>query len=413
MATIKAFRAIRPQPDKAADVAALPYDVYNRAEAALAVQGKPLSFLRIDRPETTMAEDISIYDPAVYEQAKINFTALTDAGVFLREEKPCLYIYELTMDGRTQTGLVSVAAIDDYLEGVIKKHENTRDDKAADRIRHVDALAANTGPIFLTYRHRDDVDSIIRNVKETKQPIYDFTADDGVTHRVWIIDDGKHIAALEAAFAQIPALYIADGHHRAASAVTVGQKYREKYPEYTGEEPFNYFLNVAFPDNTLHVMDYNRVVADLNGLDTEAFLSRVSDAVTVQKVNKAFHPEEKGTFAMFLDNQWYMLKAADSAFVSDDPVKRLDVSFLQDQILAPILGIADPKTDSRIDFVGGIRGLSELERRCRTDMRVAFALYPTSIDELMQIADAGKLMPPKSTWFEPKLRSGLFIHSLI
>lgn len=413
MATIKAFRAIRPQPDKAADVAALPYDVYNRAEAALAVQGKPLSFLRIDRPETTMAEDISIYDPAVYEQAKINFAALTDAGVFLREEKPCLYIYELTMDGRTQTGLVSVAAIDDYLEGVIKKHENTRDDKAADRIRHVDALAANTGPIFLTYRHRDDVDSIIRNVKETKQPIYDFTADDGVTHRVWIIDEEEHIAALEAAFAQIPALYIADGHHRAASAVTVGQKYRDQHPGYTGEEPFNYFLNVAFPDNTLHVMDYNRVVADLNGLDAESFLARLKDVTNVQRVEAAFHPDAKGCFAMFLDDKWYSLKAPASAFASEDPVKRLDVSFLQDQILAPILGIADPKADSRIDFVGGIRGLSELERRCRTDMRVAFALYPTSIDELMQIADADKLMPPKSTWFEPKLRSGLFIHSLI
>ena len=412
MATIKAFRAIRPYPEKAEEVAALPYDVYNRKEAREAVRGKSLSFLRVDRPETTMDEGISIYDPSVYEKAKENFTAMMEGHVFLREKNPCLYIYELTMDGRVQTGLVSVAAIDDYLNNVIKKHENTRNDKAEDRIRHVDALSANTGPIFLTYRHREDVDIIINGVKAQKEPVYDFIADDGVIHRAWVIDNPDLISDLEDAFADIDALYIADGHHRAASAVNVGLKYRERHPDYTGNEPFNYFLNVAFPDNTLSVMDYNRVVADLNGYDAESFLSHLNDVVTLTKVEKAFHPEEKGTFAMFLDDKWYSLKAPEKAFASEDPVKRLDVSFLQDQILSPILGVSDPKTDSRIDFVGGIRGLSELERRCHKDMRVAFALYPTSIEELMQIADAGKLMPPKSTWFEPKLRSGLFIHSL-
>lgn len=412
MATIKAFKALRPTAEKAADVAALPYDVYNRAEAKAAVYGKYDSFLRVDRPETTMDDRIDLYDPAVYRRAKTNLDKLVYRGVLKQDQKPCLYLYELTMNGHAQTGVVACTAIDEYLDGTIKKHELTREDKELDRIHHVDACDANTGPIFLTYKHQDAIDQVIAGIKKTPAE-QDFVADDDVHHRVWIIDDDKIIKTLIQDFAQVPALYIADGHHRAASAVKVGLMRRKAHPDYTGEEPFNYFLSVIFPDQELTIMDYNRVVKDLNGLSKDAFLTKIAEKFDVKKAVKSpYKPQAKNHFGMYLDNTWYELTAKDGSFDKDDPIKSLDVSILQDNLLSPILGIGDPRTDERIDFVGGIRGLSELEKRVHDDMTVAFSMYPTSIDELMAVADANLLMPPKSTWFEPKLRSGLFIHKL-
>lgn len=412
MATIKAFKALRPTPEKAAAVAALPYDVYNRAEARAAARGQYDSFLRVDRPETTMDERVGLYDPAVYRKARVNLERLISNHVLIQDETPCLYLYELTMNGRSQTGIVACTAVDEYLDGTIKKHELTRADKEQDRIRHVDACDANTGPIFLTYRHRDAIAALVAQVKKAAVAV-DFVADDGVRHRVWRIGDAATMDALIGQFAAVPALYIADGHHRAASAVKVAQMRREAHPGYTGEEPFNYFLSVIFPDSDLSIMDYNRVVKDLNGLSEAAFLKAVEKDFAVERLGeKAAAPDDKATFAMLLGGTWYRLRAKAGTYDPEDPVKSLDVSILQENLLAPILGIGDPRTDARIDFVGGIRGLAELERRVAADMRVAFALYPTSIAELMAIADAGLLMPPKSTWFEPKLRSGLFIHKL-
>ncbi|MGI6556665.1 MAG: DUF1015 domain-containing protein [Pseudoramibacter sp.] len=411
MATIKAFKAIRPTPDKAADVAALPYDVYNRAEAREAVAGKPDSFLRVDRPETTMDPDIDLYDPAVYRQAKKNLDRLIDDHILIQDDQKQFYLYELKMGDQVQTGLVACTAVDEYLNGTIKKHELTRSEKEQDRIHHVDSCDANTGPIFLTYRHRDEIDRRVKAIQE-KEPVYAFTAEDGIRHRVWCVDDAQDIEGFVKEFNDVPALYIADGHHRAASAVKVAQMRREAHPGYSGDEPFNYFLSVIFPDNQLAILDYNRVVKDLNGLTVDAFLNVIAEKCDVKKVDQAYKPAQKGTFGMFLDDQWYALKIHDDLVNPDDPVKSLDVSLLQEEVLSPILGIGDPRTDDRIDFVGGIRGLGELERRVHTDMTVAFSMYPTSIHELMAIADAGLLMPPKSTWFEPKLRSGLFIHKL-
>ena len=412
MATIRAFKAIRPYPEKAADVAALPYDVYNRAEARAEVRGKYDSFLRVDRPETTLDPRTPIYDPCVYAKAAVNLQRLFDRRAIFQDEAPCLYLYELTMDGRSQTGLVACTAIDEYLDGTIKKHELTRADKEADRIHHVDACDANTGPIFLTYRSQAAIDAAIDQVKK-EAPVYDFTSEDGIRQRVWVIADTAAIAGLEGAFKGVDSLYIADGHHRAASAVKVGQMRREQHPDYTGDEEFNYFLSVLFPDNQLKILDYNRVVADLNGLSAEDYLKALDKDFAVEAVGeRAFGPAEKGTFGMYLDGVWYKLTAREGSYDPADPVASLDVAILQNNLLAPILGIADPRTDSRIDFVGGIRGLGELERRAGDDMKLAFSLYPTSIAELMAIADAGLLMPPKSTWFEPKLRSGLFIHKL-
>ena len=413
MATIKPFKAIRPTSDKAASVAALPYDVYNRAEARAAARGKYDSFLRVDRPETTMDERIDLYDEAVYRQAKKNLEKLFDRNCIFQDEVPYYYLYELTMDGRSQTGLVACTSIDEYLNGQIKKHELTRADKELDRINHVDACDANTGPIFLTYRHQDEINTLIEKVKADDQPEYDFISEDGIGHRCWVINDQDTISALTAAFKNVDALYIADGHHRSASAVKVGLKRREENPGYTGEEEFNVFLSVIFPDDQLKILDYNRVVKDLNGLDEQAFLDAVKEKFEIEKVGKEpCRPQEAAAFGMYLNGEWYQLKAKPNTYDSEDPVGCLDVSILQNNLLTPILGIGDPRTDQRIDFVGGIRGLDELVRRAESDMKIAFAMFPTSIDQLMNIADAGLLMPPKSTWFEPKLRSGLFIHAL-
>lgn len=410
MAEIRAFRGIRPAAGKEADIAALPYDVYNREEARKAVEGKPLTFLRIDRAETQLSEETDIYAPEVYQKAKELLWGMVENGDFVQDDKPCYYLYELTMNGRSQTGIVACASIDDYLNGMIKKHENTRREKEEDRVRHVDICDAQTGPIFLAYRNQESLKKIVADVK-TGAALFDFTSEDGIRHRGWKIADTEKISAIYEAFHQMNALYIADGHHRAASSVRVGVKRREEHPGYTGEEEFNYFLSVIFPDDELMIMDYNRVVRELNGLTPEEFLSGIKKVFDVEKLDKAEHPKRKGQVTLFLEDKWYLLTMKPE-YENCDPVEGLDVSILQKQILEPVLGIQDPKTDKRIDFVGGIRGLSELERRVHTDMKAAFAMYPTSIGELFAVADAGLLMPPKSTWFEPKLRSGLFIHAL-
>ena len=411
MAIVRPFVCVRPEAGKADKVAALPYDVYNRKEACEAVKGNPLSFLNIDRAETQFPDDVDTYDDRVYVKAREILDRQIEEGVYVTDGEEDYYLYELTMDGRSQTGVVACCSIDDYVGGVIKKHENTREDKEIDRIRHVDTTNAHPGPIFLAYRQDEAVKEIVAQVK-SGQPIYDFVSDDGIGHRVWVIGDRAMVRAVQDAFGRIPATYIADGHHRAASAVKVGLKRREENPGYTGEEPFNYFLSVLFPDEELMILPYNRVVKDLNGMDREGFLKAAAERFCIEELGtEAFSPEEKGTFGMFLEGKWYCLKARPE-YMSNDPVDGLDVSILQDHLLDPVLGIGDPRTDKRVDFIGGIRGLKELERRCHEDMKVAFSMYPTSIRELLEVADAGRLMPPKSTWFEPKLRSGLFIHRL-
>lgn len=411
MAVVKPFICIRPAKEHAAEVAALPYDVYNRKEACAAVKGNPLSFLNIDRAETQFSDDVDTYADCVYEKARELLDSQIADGIYVTDAGDHYYLYELTMDGRSQTGIVACCSIDDYVNGVIKKHENTREEKELDRIRHVDTVNAQTGPIFLAYRQNIALKEIVAEEK-TKPALYDFVSDDGIRHRVWRIDGADRTDAIEAAFAAIPSTYIADGHHRAASAVKVGLKRRTKHPGYTGEEPFNYFLSVLFPDEELMILPYNRVVRDLNGMSTEQFFEKLKEKFELEEIGKEpYAPVQKGTFGMYLDGTWYALKILPQ-YRSADPVKGLDVSILQDHLLAPVLGIGDPKTDQRIDFIGGIRGLKELERRVGEDMEVAFSMYPTSIEELLSVADAGLLMPPKSTWFEPKLRSGLFIHRL-
>lgn len=411
MAIIKPFAAIRPEAGKADKIAALPYDVYNREEAKEVVKKNPLSFLKIDRAETQFDDSVDTYDERVYTKAHDMLWEMVEDGSFVREEQPCYYIYELTMNGRTQTGITACASIDDYAQGIIKKHENTRADKEADRIHHVDSCNAQTGPIFLAYRSNREINDVVEQVKK-ETPLYDFVAEDGIRHRVWVIHKAEDIQTIEAAFASIGEIYIADGHHRAASAVRVGFLRRKAHPNYSGDEEFNYFLSVLFPDDQLMIMDYNRVVKDLNGMNTETFLEKIQSLFEVSEGSESqIRPEKKGEFSMYLEDKWYLCKIK-AANQSEDPVGGLDVSLLQELLLAPVLGIGDPKTDKRIDFVGGIRGLQELERRVHTDCAVAFAMYPTSIGELFDVADAGLLMPPKSTWFEPKLRSGLFIHEI-
>lgn len=410
MATIKPFLCIRPSQGKVASIAALPYDVYNRKEAKEVVAKNPDSFLKIDRAETQFDDSVDTYDERVYQKAHDILWDMVDKGDFVREETPCYYIYELTMNGRVQTGIVACASIDDYANEVIKKHENTRAEKEADRIHHVDSCNAQTGPIFLAYRANAVIREVVSRTKDGVV-LYDFTSDDGIRHRVFCIDNAEDIAKIKNAFDAIGEIYIADGHHRAASAVKVGFMRREQNPSYTGEEEFNYFLSVLFPDEELMIMDYNRVVKDFGDYTEESFFAKVKEIFDVAELDGAKSPEEKGKITMYLAGKWYELtiKAQDR---SDDPVEGLDVSLLQKLLLDPVLGIKDPKTDARIDFVGGIRGLSELERRVAEDCVVAFAMYPTSIQELFAVADANRLMPPKSTWFEPKLRSGIFIHEI-
>ena len=407
---VKPFSCVRPDAGLASRVAALPYDVYDRAEAKVEVKREPLSFLAIDRAETQFDDSVDMYSPQVYNKAKELFEARVADKTFITDQDNTYYVYALTMDGRTQTGLVACASIDDYLNNVIKKHENTRAEKEVDRIKHVDTLSAQTGPIFLAYRADEVITGAVNSTKESPC-LYDFVSPDGIRHQVWKMTDERLVGDVARAFESIDSIYIADGHHRAASAVKVGLKRREENPGFTGDEEFNFFLAVLFPDEELKILPYNRVVKDLNGLSKEAFLSKVEENFELSVSDVPVSPDKKGTYGMFLDNTWYLLKAK-GKILSDDAVDGLDVAVLQNNLLEPVLGIIDPKTDKRIDFVGGIRGLKELERRCSLDCVVAFSMYPTSISELFAVSDNNRLMPPKSTWFEPKLRSGLFIHRI-
>ena len=411
MATIRPFCAIRPKKGLEERIAALPYDVYSRKEAKEKVQNDEYSFLRIDRAETQFDDSQDMYADEVYKKAHDLLWNMVKKGDFVKEDKPCYYLYELVMNGRSQTGIVGCADVDDYQNNVIKKHENTRAEKELDRIRHVDALHAQTGPIFLAYRAVEELNLLVKRIQESA-PLYDFTSEDGVTHRVWVIEQTSDIQTISKEFEQMNEIYIADGHHRCASAAKVSAMYRERKGTYDKSEEFNYFLSVLFPDEQLMIMDYNRVVKDLNGYSKEALLEKFSELGQVTLLgSEAASPSKKGEVTFFIEGNWYRL-IFDEKYLSDDPVEGLDVSILQNNCLSPIFGIEDPKTDRRIDFVGGIRGLKELERRVNEDCRIAFAMYPTSISELFAVADANRLMPPKSTWFEPKLRSGLFIHDI-
>ncbi len=414
MAVFRPFKGVRPVPAHAADVAALPYDVMNSEEARAMAAGKPISFLHVDKAEIDLPPGTGLYTREVYLKAKSNLEKLVQDGICVQDTQPHIYIYRQVMNGRSQTGLVGCAGVDDYLNNTIKKHELTRADKEADRTNHVDTLDANTGPIFLIYRENRQLAALIDAYKAGNKPVYDFVTEDGIANTVWVIDDAALTSRITAEFANTQYLYIADGHHRAASAVSVAKKRRAANPGYTGEEEFNFFLAVAFPQNELEIMDYNRLIKDLNGLDFNAFAVKVKEKFDMEDTGAAvpYKPAQKHTFGMYYAGRWYKLTAKTGTYDDTDPVGRLDVSILQDNLIAPVLGINDPRTDKRIDFVGGIRGLGELERRAGEDMVLAFSMCPTTIDELMAIADADKIMPPKSTWFEPKLLSGLFIHRL-
>lgn len=414
MAIVRPFKAIRPTRELAARVAALPYDVMSSGEAREMVKDNPYSFLHVDKAEVDLDENIDLYDLSVYKKASSNLQAMIESGVFFQEQKPNIYVYRLIMKGRTQTGIVACASIDEYLNNLIKKHEYTRPDKEVDRINHVDYCDANTGPIFLTYKNNEEIDKIVSQIIKNP-PEYDFLAEDGVTHMAWVVSEDVTIGKLCKLFEGVKSLYIADGHHRCASAARVGQMRRQENPEYTGEEEFNFFLSVIFPQKDLYIMNYNRIVKDLNGLSKQEFLQKVSDRfkVTEYTAKGPYQPSSKGTYGMYLYGKWYQLVIKDGIGDLTRPVENLDVSILQNNLLHPILGIEDPRTDERIDFMGGIRGLEALSKKVDGGkMKVAFSMYPTTIEELMSIADAGEVMPPKSTWFEPKPRSGLFIHKL-
>jgi len=417
MAIVKAFKGIRPVKELASKIAALPYDVMNSDEAREMVIGNPHSFLHVDRPEIDLDPSVDIHDPKVYEKARENLDRMITDGEYTQDEEPCIYIYRQIMNGRSQTGIVFCASIDDYMNNIIKKHEFTRADKEEDRINHVDYCDANTGPIFLTYKEdqiaSEIIDAWIQN-ESKRRPIYNFVAEDGISHIVWVIDNEIIINEIVDLFKEVDYLYIADGHHRSASAVKVGLKRRAENPNYTGDEEFNYFLAVAFPDNDLMVMDYNRVVKDLNGLTKDELIGKLQEKFTVTESTseEPVKPAKKHTFGMYVENKWYLLEAKDGIYNAKDPIDSLDVAILQNNVLTPILGIEDVRTSDRIDFIGGIRGLKELERRANKDMKIAFSMYPTEVSDIMSVADIGEVMPPKSTWFEPKLRSGLFVHKL-
>lgn len=410
MAVFKAFRAFRPSKKNQALIPELPYDVMNSDEAYEIAKDNPLSFLHVDKAEIDLPRGTDLYSPLVYEKASENLKKLEENGDLIQDDAPCFYIYKQVMNGRSQVGIAGCASIDDYKNNIIKKHEKTLAKKEQDRINHVNITNANTGPIFLTYMHNNDINHIVSEFMSENAPVYHFEHDD-VEQTVWVVGDSEITAKLADLFDGVNAFYIADGHHRCASAVKVGEMRRAENPDYTGDEEFNYFLAIAFPDNELEIMDYNRVVKDLNGLTKEEFLAKVSEKFEIVEKPRTFKPVKKHTFGMYLDEKWYGLKAKPS-IIKEDPVARLDVSILQENLLAPILGILDPKNDDRIDFIGGIRGMAELEKRANSDMRLAFAMFPTTVDDLISIADADEIMPPKSTWFEPKLLSGLFIHHL-
>ena len=414
MVTVKPFKALRPTGELAHLCAALPYDVMSSAEAREMVKDNPYTFLRIDRAEVNLPRDIDIYSPVVYETAKNTLDKMESDGVYINDESKKYYFYRQIMDGRAQTGIVGCASVEDYLENRIKKHEFTRADKEIDRINHVDTCSAHTGPIFLTYKDSCELDEIIEKQTQS-EPIYDFVAEDGVRHTVWTTDSAETDEKIEKAFLSLDALYIADGHHRCASAVKVGQKRRDNNPCHTGNEEYNFFLSVIFPSKSLKILDYNRLVKDLNGYSVDELLAEIEKKVghvSVIDSDEPYRPTEKHTFGLYLDSKWYCVKFHKELCAAERAVDRLDCAILQKNLLSPILGIDDPRSDKRIDFAGGIRGLKYLEKRCHEDMKIAISMYPTSLEDLMAVADSGDVMPPKSTWFEPKLRSGILIHKI-
>lgn len=413
MAIIRPFKAYRPIKEYVKDIAALPYDVMSSKEARGMVKNNKYSFLHVDRAEVNLDESVGEYDKVVYDTAKKVLENMIEEGLYIQEKAPAIYIYQQIMDGRGQKGIVCCTSVDDYINNIIKKHERTRLLKEIDRVNHVDICNANTGPIFLTYRNNNEISSIVEEWTK-KEPVYDFISEDGNGHRVWIIDDNIVIEKLVKLFKSIKYLYIADGHHRSASAVKVALKRRKQLGKYTGNEEFNYFLSIIYPDTELKVFDYNRTVKDLNGLSEEEFFSKVEESFYLSKSesNKPVSPKNKHEFGMYMNKQWFILRAKDGSFDESNPIDSLDVSILQNNLLNPILGISDPTKSERIEFIGGIRGLKELENRADTDMKVSFSMYATTIDDIMNVADSGKTMPPKSTWFEPKPRSGIFIHKL-
>ena len=407
MITIAPFKALRPQAQFAKQVASRPYDVLNSKEAKIEAQGNPASFLHITKSEIDLPEDVDIHAQKVYDTAKQNLDAFTSRNILFRESKPCYYIYQLIMNGKNQTGLVCCSSVDDYENDLIKKHEFTRPEKEQDRINHIKTTGAQTGNVFLAYKNVDAIDTLINDWKKERSPVYDFIADDGIQHSIWTINDTNTISRVTQIFkTEVPITYIADGHHRAASAAKV----RKALGGENSPEGADYFLTTLFPSNQLHIMDYNRVVKDLNGLTEDNFLKKINDNFAVEKINEAFAPAQLHEFGMYLNNQWYKLTAAENTFTTD-PIGILDITILSNNLLEPILAIKDQRTDVRIDFVGGIRGLAELEKRVNSgEMSVAFSLHPVTIQQLFDIADSGNVMPPKSTWFEPKLRDGLLTH---
>ncbi len=413
MATFRPFRGIRPLSDNVAAVASRPYDVLNSDEARVEAGGNPLSFLHVVKPEIDLPTDVDPYGDEVYAKGRENFGRMLKEGHVKRDEEPSYYLYRLTMDGRSQTGVVGCCLVDDYFEGTIKKHELTRPVKEDDRVRHVETLNANAEPVFFSYRGNDSIDGFVSE-QLSGVPVYDFTSEDGIRHEFWTVSDSGEVSRLESLFAEVPALYVADGHHRTAAAARVGKERREANPDHDGSEEYNFFLAVLFPDDQLKILDYNRVVTDLNGLSEGEFLASLENSFEVTPSPKgAFRPSGMREFGLYLKGSWFGLRAKEGAWDDDDPIGSLDVTVLSDHVLEPILGITDLRRDKRIDFVGGIRGLGELERRVDSgEMAVAFALHPVSMEQLLTIADADQIMPPKTTWFEPKLRSGLVVHEL-
>lgn len=414
MSVIKPFKGLRPTKQYAEKVASHPYDVINSEEAREIAKGNPFSFLHVNKPEIDLPAGTDLHSEAVYEQGAKNLKKIIDDGIIVQDEKPCFYIYKQVMGSHEQIGLVAGASLEEYDNDLIKKHELTRIDKENDRVNHLLSLNAQVGPVFLTYAAKDYIDAIIAELVKNK-PEYDFVSDDGIKHIFWVVSDEKYISNIQQEFAQIDYLYVADGHHRSAAASRACQELKSKNPNHSGEEEYNYFLTVIFPHNQMYIMDYNRVVKDLSGLSKQEFLDKISSKFLVREFSAtdSYKPAVKHDFGMYLDGIWYKLSAIPGTWNEAEPIERLDVSILFDNLLEPILGIGNPRTDKRIDFVGGIRGMQELEKRVNSgEMTVSFSLFPTSIEDLMAIADAGKTMPPKSTWFEPKLRSGLVIHQL-
>jgi uncharacterized protein (DUF1015 family) len=404
------FRAVRPHPQLAAQVAAVPYDVVNRSEAAELARGNPHSFLHVGRSDIDLPDDVDPYDPRIYARARGALDEFLSGGTLVHDASPSLFLYRQVMDGRTQTGVVGCVHVDDYERDLIRKHEKTRQDKEDDRTRHVLTLHANAEPVFLTYRGRPEIDALVAGIASGSPPLYDFTAPDGVRHTVWTVPDPD---ALSRAFGAVPHAYVADGHHRSASAWRAGKELRAKNPSHRGDEEYNWFLAVLFPADQLRILPYNRVVRDLRGQSPRRVLHRLGGLGELTATPDNPTPDRSGVFCVYLDGGWHRLELDPKGIDRSDPIVSLDVSLLQDRVLSPILGIGDPRTDKRIDFVGGIRGTAELERRVRSgEMAIAFSLYPTTLEQLMAVADAGQVMPPKSTWFEPKLRSGLFVHVL-